>query len=160
MPHKHQIFISSQMKPNVLSGERRIVREVICKFNWLFVPWDWENDGPAGPKTPMAYCLQEVKQSYALVLIVGRGLTKHVRDEYELAVNMSQPTFVFFKKGYQRGKSLAFRKSLRPSWREFQNTSELETLFQLSLQDHIYTALREYRPATMTTMVKYHGYRL
>ncbi len=154
MNHRHQIFISSQLKPGTLNDERRSAYKVINKFNFIFVPWDWENDGPTGPKTPMEYCLIEVRRSYALVLIVGNTLTKHTRAEYNLAKKEGKHLFVFFKKGCQRGTTLSFRKRLKQSWLEFQNTSEFKSMLHKSLRDLLFMATEEYK-ATPSSEVAY-----
>lgn len=157
---KHQIFISSEMKRGTLDHERRAARKVILQFRHFFVPWDWENDGPAGPLTPIEYCLRAVRQSYALVLIVSRTLTKHTHQEYNVARKEGKHLFVFFKKGLQQREALLFRRSLTkprsPSWLVFQNASELESQLYLSLQEHVRIALNEFR-ATPSTKPKYKG---
>ncbi len=157
---KHQIFISSQMERGTLDDERHAARDVILQFDHVFVPWDWENDGPAGPLTPIEYCLRAVRQSYALVLIVSRTLTKHTHQEYNVARKEGKHLFVFFKKGLQRGEAFLFRRSLTkprsPSWLVFENASELESKLYLSLQKHVHIALSEYR-ATPSTKPSYKG---
>ncbi len=151
-----QIFISSQMNPSTLKNERRAARKVIFKLRPIFKPWDWENDGPAGPRTPMEYCLNEVRQSHALVLIVSSTLTDHTFKEYKVAKAKRKHLFIFFKKGRQRGESLLFRKRLEkrrsPSWVVFQNTSELETKLYLSLLNHAHSALDEYKAVPSTSL--------
>ncbi len=159
---KHQIFISSQMKRGTLIDERHVIRDVINRFDTLFEPWDWEHNGPAGPRTPMDYCLDQVRQSYALVLIVGRTLTDHTHREYRVAKVKKKHLFVFFKKGLQQREAFSFRKSLEkkhsPSWREYQNTPELESLFYASLQNHVRMALDEFKVSPATS-AKYKGIR-
>lgn len=145
MNNKYQIFISSQMSRKTLREERLSARRAINDSGFLFVPWDWENDGPAGSKPPMDYCLNEVSRSYGLVLIVSRTLTKHTHAEYKLAKNDGKQLFVFFKKRCQRGNSLSFRKSLKSSWRKFEEPSELESMLFKSLQDLAFKALGDYK---------------
>ncbi len=148
------------MNPGTLKNERRIVRKVINRFNISFEPWDWEHDGPAGPRTPMDYCLDQVKQSYALVLIVSRTLTDHTHREYKVAKIKKKHLFIFFKKGLQQREAFLFRKSLEkkhsPSWRAYRNIPELESLFYLSLQNHVHKALDEFKVAPATS-AKYKG---
>lgn len=158
MHHRHQIFISSQMKRGTLNDVRRSARKVINKFKYIFMPWDWEHDGTAGPQTPIDYCLNEVRRSHALVLIVSSTLTKHTHEEYKIAKNEGKNLFIFFKKGCQRGESLSFQKRLKPSWREFQNISEFETMLFNSLQELAYTAIGEYK-ATPSMGTAYKGTR-
>lgn len=162
MSQKHQIFISSQMKRGTLINERCVVRNVINRFGTLFEPWDWEHNGPAGPRTPMDYCLDQVRRSYALVLIVSRTLTDHTHREYRFAKVEKIHLFIFFKKGLQQKEAFLFKKSLEKkhslSWREYQNMPELESLFYTSLQNHVRTALDEYKVAPATSAkYKYKG---
>lgn len=105
----------------------------------------------------MEYCLNEVRRSYALVLILSSTLTDHTRQEYEFARAQDKPTFVFFKKGRQRGNSIAFRKNLRSSWRVFQNTTELESMLYKSLRNYVCDALREFKSTISTDIVEYQG---
>lgn len=162
MNDKHQIFISSQMKHGTLNNERRSARKVIIRLGILFKPWDWEHDGPAGPRTPMEYCLQEVRKSYGLVLIVSSTLTQHTHKEYSLAKKEGKHLFIFFKKGTQRKEALLFRKELEkhhsPSWLVFRNTSELESRLYLSLQKHAHAALEEFK-VFPSTKPQYTGVR-
>jgi hypothetical protein len=151
---RHQIFISSQMNRNTLRDERCSARKVINKFKFVFIPWDWEHDGPAGSKPPIDYCLNEVRRSYALVLIISRTLTKHTLAEYNLAKRDKKHLFIFFKKRRQQGKSLLFRKRLKPSWREFEKASEFESMLLKSLQDLAFKALGDYK-ATPSTSLAY-----
>lgn len=155
MSRKYQIFISSQMKRGTLNDERRVVRGVISRFGTLFEPWDWEHNGPAGTLPPMDYCLNEVRQSYALVLIVSSTLTNHTHREYKVAKVERIHLFIFFKKGMQRRKAFSLRKSLEkknsPSWREYQNASELESLFYEALQNHMRMALDGLKAVPATT---------
>lgn len=152
MNNRHQIFISSQMNRNTLRDERRSARNVIHKLKFVFNPWDWEHDGPAGSKPPMDYCLNEVRRSYALVVIISRTLTRHTHTEYKLAKKHGKHLFVFFKKGCQQGKSLLFRKRLKPSWREFEKASEFESMLFKSLQDLAFNALGDYKSIPSTGM--------
>jgi hypothetical protein len=148
------------MKLGTLKDERRVVRDVINRFGTLFEPWDWEHNGPAGTRPPMDYCLNEVRQSYAFVLIVSSTLTNHTHREYKVAKVEGKHLFIFFKKGMQRRKAFVFRKSLErkysPSWREYQNTSELESLFYASLQNHMRMALDGLK-AVPATSASYKG---
>ncbi len=154
MNNKYQIFISSQMSPNTLRNERRAARDIIQQFDFFFMPWDWENNGPAGSKTPMEYCLSEVRRSYGLVLIVSRTLTSHTRKEYRVAKDERKHLFVFFKKGCQQGAARLFKGRLKPSWREFRNTSEFESMLSNSLRELIRDALGDYK-ATPSTSLTY-----
>ncbi len=148
------------MKRGTLNNERLAARNVIFRFDSFFEPWDWEHNGPAGPRTPMDYCINEVRRSYALVLIVGAILTDHTHKEYKVARNQRKHLFIFFKKGRQRKMAFTFRKTLQkrssPSWREFQNASELESMLYLSLRNHVHIALSEFKAVPSTT-IKYKG---
>jgi len=150
---RHQVFISSQIKPDTLQDERAEVRKVIKKFPH-FRPWDWEENGRAGMDTPMEQCLEEVCRSRALVLIVSRTLTDHTRMEYEQAVSIGISRFIFFKQNRQQGASLEFRRSLSEagsrSWREFKNLAELKTRVFGSLQKHCYETELAFQPTIGT----------
>lgn len=149
---KHQIFISSKMHRGVLKKERCAVRQTINKFP-TFKPWDWDNEGPAGPRTPMAYCLEQVEKSYALVLLVGRTLTNHTKQEYDKAISVKIKPFVFFKQVSRDQAAQKFRADLTSSWLTFKNEAELKTMVRNSLNQHIYNALSSYAP-TIGTKVK------
>jgi hypothetical protein len=147
--HKHQVFISSQMRRGALNCERASVREVILKFPTL-KPWDWENEGPSGPSTPMDYCLREVERSYAFILVVGGTLTNHTHQEYKKAVETKKNPFVFFKQTSRDQSARDFKKSVKSSRPVFKNMSELKSIVLNSLNEHIYSALENYQPEIAT----------
>lgn len=95
---KLQVFLSSKMRRNVLRAERGAAQRAIESIE-LWRCWNWEHSATAGPYPPMDLCLDEVKKSDALVLVLGRDLTAHTRQEYELAANLSIRRYVFVKEG-------------------------------------------------------------
>ena len=150
-----QIFVSSQLRRRTLKEERELVRKVIEEKCPGFVSRAWEHDGPAGSQCPMDYCLTEVERSYGLVLIVSREFTQNTQAEFERAINKDIHVFPFFKKGCQRGASLAFRNSLHPapSYRVYRNLAELESHLIMSFEHLIKDACQKYKPKSINISI-------
>ena len=154
MIRQHQIFISSQVNRNTLCQERQAIREIIEDQFPHYSAWDWEHNGCAGEKTPMGQCLDEVRRSRALILIVSQTLTHNTRVEYEIATQMGIARYIFFRQGRQRGPAYEFRQSLSipgsPSWLTYQNLEELRSAVLRTLTSRCYEADLTYQSAIGT----------
>jgi hypothetical protein len=134
-----QVFLSSKMRRNVLHAERQAARKAILSFGGITRVWDWETCAHASNKPPLQVCLQAVRESHALVLILGRDLTYHTKREHGEAVKNRIPDFVFVKKS----RSLLNRDARRYlarrrcTYRPFGSTRELRTYIQSSLRKHV-----------------------
>lgn len=141
-----QVFLSSQMRRNVLSEERVVARRAI-EATEVSRCWSWEQYGVAGSFPPMDLCLDEVRRSDALVLILGRELTDNTRAEYELAEELGLPRAVFVKEGRQLKSAREFLKRIGSgvTYEWFQNPGELEAMVRRSLLMNMAHALRSQR---------------
>lgn len=92
----------------------------------------------------MDLCLDEVKKSDALVLILNRDLTNHTRQEYELAAELPIRRYVFVKEGGLLPHTRQFLEGIQSdiTYQRFGNVSELETMIKDSLK---MDAIRGYR---------------
>jgi len=135
-----QIFLSSKMRRNVLKSERHTARQAIKRLGFARV-WDWETWGHATNKPPIQVCLQAVRESHALVLILGRDLTDHTRREHREAVKHRIPDFIFVKESRsllnESARRYLDRQASRCTYRCFGSTTELRTYIQSSLQEHV-----------------------
>ncbi len=141
-----QVFLSSQMRRDVLSEERVVARRAI-EATEVSRCWSWEQYGVAGPFPPMDLCLDEVKRSDALVLVLGRELTDNTRAEYELAEELGLPRAVFVKDGRRSRSAREFLEHIRSgvTYEEFRNPGELEAMVRRSLLMNMARALRSQR---------------
>ncbi|MGF1472930.1 MAG: DUF4062 domain-containing protein [Rubrobacteraceae bacterium] len=145
---KLQIFLSSKMQRNVLQPERIVARKAIEAIE-IWTCWHWEEHATSGSFPPMDLCLDEVKRSDALVLILGRDLTENTRQEYEMAASLPIRRYVFVKSGNLQPHTRQFLKDIQSevTYQKFANVGELETMIKKSLQDDLvrgYRALRGY----------------
>jgi hypothetical protein len=129
-----KIFISSKMRRRVLEAERLIARDTIKDLNFAR-PWMWEEDAPAGPCCAMGLCLENVRTSDGLVLILGHDLTQNTRREYEEAEKNRVPVFMFVKEGRLKDETRKFVDEKRQlvTYRQFGNISELKSWITKSL---------------------------
>jgi hypothetical protein len=134
------------MRRNVLRAERQAARKAILGFGIARV-WDWETCAPASNKPPLQICLQAVRQSDALVLILGRDLTCHTRKEHREAVRHKIPDFIFVKKSpsllNENARRYLDSQRRRCTYRCFRSTIELRTWIRSSLQEHVIEVYRE-----------------
>lgn len=128
------MFLSSQMTHDILSEERAAARRAIeaTEVSWC---WSWEQHGTAGSFPPMDLCLDEVKRSHALVLLLGGELTENTRKEYDLATELGIPRAVFVKEGKLKKSAREFLKQVQSeiTYQPFNNTGELEAMVRKSL---------------------------
>ena len=134
-----QVFVSSKMHRNVLRKEREAARKAICALGFAQV-WDWETCGYAGPKPPMEICLKAVRNSQALVLILGRDLTKNTKKEHREALDQGIPDFIFVKSAPAKllppARKYLERQKKRCSYLCFSSPDELQSHIHLSLHNH------------------------
>jgi hypothetical protein len=97
-PRILQVFLSSKMNRSVLKEERVVARRAI-EATEVSRCWNWEQYATAGSFPPMDLCLDEVRRSDLLVLVLGRDLTNNTRQEYNLATKLGIPRIVFVKEG-------------------------------------------------------------
>jgi hypothetical protein len=134
-----QVFLSSKMRRNSLRVERQAARKAILSFGGITRVWDWETCAHASNKPPLRVCLQAVRESHALVLILGRDLTDHTKREHGEAVRNKIPDFIFVK----RSRSLLDRNARRyldrqrGTYRPFGSPRELRTYIRSSLREHV-----------------------
>ena len=140
---KLQIFLSSKMRRNVLQSERIIARKAI-EDTEVWACWHWEEYATSGSFPPMDLCLDEVKRSDALVLVLGRDLTENTRQEYEMAASLPIRRYVFVKSGGLLPHTRQFLRDIQSevTYQPFQNVGELETMLKKSLQNDL---IRGYR---------------
>lgn len=136
------------MRRNVLQSERIIARKAI-EATEVWKCWHWEDQATSGSFPPMDLCLDEVKRSDALVLILGRDLTENTRQEYETAASLLIPRYLFVKSGSLLPHTRQFLRDIQSqvTYQKFGNVGELETMIKRSLQDDLvrgYKALGGY----------------
>lgn len=141
-----QVFLSSQMRRDVLSEERVIARRAI-EATEVSRCWSWEQYGTAGSFPPMDLCLDEVRRSDAMVLVLARELTDNTRAEYELAEALGIPRIVFVKEGRMLKSASEFLKGIRATvtYEKFRGPGELEALVRRSLLMNMAHAFRAQR---------------
>lgn len=141
-----QVFLSSQMRHDVLSEERAAAQRAI-EATEVSRCWSWEQYGVAGPYPPMDLCLDAVKRSDALVLILGRELTDNTRAEYELAEELGLLRTVFVKEGrLSRGvREFLERIGSGITYERFRNPGELEAMVRRSLLMNMARAVMDQR---------------
>lgn len=138
-----QIFLSSKMRRNALQSERIVARKAV-ESTELWTCWNWEQHATAGPYPPMDLCLDEVKKSDALILLLSGDLTDNTRQEYELATALSLRRYVFVKSGTLQPHTRNFLNAIQSdiTYQKFGNVGELETMVKSSLQADL---IRGYR---------------
>ena len=129
-PEKLKVFVSSQMRGNVLTKERQTVAEAIQKTGFALA-WLWEDNACAGPYSAEAVCLGHARTSDGLVLILAKQLTPITQKEYEAADLTGVPCYIFLKQGARRDrKAEQFINNVRAKstiTANFRGLSELET---------------------------------
>jgi hypothetical protein len=125
-----RVFVSSQMRGNVLADERRAAADTI-NDSPIHHAWCWEDDAPAGAYHSEGECIWYAASSDGLVLLLGTQLTRVTRAEYEAARRNGADRFIFvrqddvlepatqtFVEGEQANRTVT---------RNFANLSELRT---------------------------------
>lgn len=138
-----QVFISSKMQRNVLQAEREAARSAVEGLG-IAKPWHWETCGCAAPYPPMMICLEAVRNSDALVLILGSDLTGPTRAEHELAVSLGIPDFMFLRQGRVKSATRDYVQShqARCSYMKFKTPQELQTMIESSLRRYLVDGFR------------------
>ena len=156
-----QVFVSSKMRRNVLKAERQAARDAI-KGLGIFEVWDWETCSHADCKPPIELCLEAVRNSSALVLILGRDLTPHTKKEHREAVKYKIPDFIFIKGNPKCLNSAARdyvdKQKKRSTYQNFSSLTELKTSIRVSLRNHIletYKAGWQFAIGTQLPKVEY-----
>jgi hypothetical protein len=139
-----RVFVSSQMRGQVLDAERRGAIEAIDSHP-DFRAWAWERDSAAGPYSSQKVCVRHAKTSDALVLLVGDNLTKVTAMEYRAARRAAVPSFVFLKEGSSRPEDVEkfiAREQKRGVTTNFANVAEMKTQILHALQTYTRTVYR------------------
>lgn len=89
----------------------------------------------AGAFPPLDLCLDGVRRSDALVLILGSDLTDPTRREFEVACEIGIPRLIFVKQGSRNKPAREFLESVAEThtYVKFRNSGELEA----QLEDHL-----------------------
>lgn len=155
-PEKLKVFVSSQMRGNVLNSERQAAAKAIEKTGFAFA-WLWENDACAGPYSSEAVCLGHARTSDGLVLILAKQLTPITQKEYETADVAGVPCYIFLKQGSRRDlKADRFIKNVRAKATttvNFKGLSELETQVTRALFRYAADSIRERKLETKITRI-------
>ena len=144
-----KVFVSSQMRGDVLLNERRTADRAIKKTGYA-TPWLWENDACAGPYSSEVICLGHARTSDGLVLILAQQLTPITQKEYEEADHAGAWCYVFLKQSAKRqNKTDRFVSRVRKKGNttvNFRNLSELESQITQALKKSV---VDSYRTAIM-----------
>jgi len=145
-PEKLKVFISSQMRDNVLNAERQTAAKAIDRTGFA-IAWLWENDACAGPYSAEAICLGHARTSDGLVLLLAEQLTPITQMEYEAASLAGVPCYIFLKQGAQHDRKVErFIKTVREKTAvtaKFQGLSELETQVTKAMFRYAVDSIRE-----------------
>ncbi len=127
-----------------MHAERQAVRRAIAPMRYVSC-WSWEDSAFPGSFPPMDLCLDEVRRSHVLVLVLGRGLTENTRREVEEALRLDLTCLVFVKEEKLGREARAFLKSIQGgvTYWKFKNAGELETLVVDALDRNMALALRQ-----------------
>jgi hypothetical protein len=139
-----QVFISSKMREDALKAERDAARKAIRGLGFASA-WDWESHGVAGPRRPMTVCLQAVRQSQAIVLLLGTDLTPNTKREHRLAVSLHIPDFIFAKEGERTPDADRYLNAnkRRATVSDFRTVEELRALVSVSIRNHFVRVCRD-----------------
>jgi hypothetical protein len=139
-----QVFLSSEMGAGSLDAERRAIRRAIEPMKYVSC-WSWEDSAFPGSFPPMDLCLDEVRRSHVLVLVVGYDLTGNTRREVEEALRLDLTCLVFVKEGELGEEAQGFLEGIQSNvtyW-YFRNAGELGTLVTDALDRNMALALRQ-----------------
>src|SRR5882672_343418 len=110
----YRVFISSIMNRDTeeLFAERESARAAVEHFAPITTPWAFESE-PASSKPLLSFYIDAVKTSDLFLLILGKHLTKPVKDEYDAARDYGKSLLVFCKTELSRDADVtALLKSL------------------------------------------------
>jgi hypothetical protein len=131
-----RVFVSSQMRDDVLLAERRAAADTI-NASPMHHAWCWEDDAPAGAYHSEQECLGYAGSSDGLVLLLGAELTRVTRAEYEVARKNGADRFILIRTGdVLEAATKSFVESEQKSrtvTRNFANISELQTTLTAAL---------------------------
>jgi len=138
-----QVFISSKMRRNALRAEREAARNAVKALGFADA-WDWETCGYADCRPPMQICLQAVRRSDVLVLLVGRDLTSHTKAEHREAIRCKKADFIFVKRCSLKPETRNYlhRQGKRCTYQVFRSPQELTSGIQLSIWNHLMAVYR------------------
>lgn len=143
-PEHLKIFISAQMRGEVLTAERKAAAGAVEAVSGHGA-WLWERDAHAGPYSSESVCLGHARTSDGLVLIISQTLTAITRQEYQEAKQNGAPCYIFLKGGYiqddHTSKFISNERSHAVT-RNFGNVSELQTQITDALIHHAVQASR------------------
>lgn len=129
-PDSLRVFVSSQMRGDVLKAERRATADTINKSP-MHHAWCWEDNAPAGAYHSKEECIGYARTSDGLVLLLGSELTPVTRDEYEVARTNGAQRFIFIRETDVLTDStkqfVEDEQARRTVTRKFGNLSELRT---------------------------------
>lgn len=152
-----QVFISSKMRKDALQAERNAAVQAARCYPGIIRPWHWEICGYAAPYPPMKICLEAVRNSDILILLLGYDLTDNTREEHRTAVRLKIPDFIFVKQGRLKKETrgyLALHQN-RATYMVFKSISELKTMVAKSLSEEIRRGYRNGRSPRLGTRVPY-----
>jgi hypothetical protein len=149
-----QVFISSKMRRNALRAEREAAVAAVNEYPGLKA-WHWETCGFAAPYPPMDICLQAVRESHMLVLLLSKDITDNTAQEHELAVSLRIPDLIFIKDGGLGKETRAYVAKRQAAFLTFHSTSELKTLVTRSLIKEITRGYLRGRELQIGTGVSY-----
>lgn len=125
-----RVFVSSQMRDNVLADERRAAADTI-NDSPMHHAWCWEDDAPAGAYHSEDECVGYAGSSDGLVLLLGSELTRVTRAEYETARRNGAERFIFLRQSDELDATaktfIEGEQRNRTVTRNFANLSELRT---------------------------------
>jgi hypothetical protein len=140
-----RVFVSSQMRDDVLAAERRATADTI-NASPIHHAWCWEDNAPAGAYHSEAECLGYAGTSDGLVLLLGPELTRVTRAEYEIARKNGADRFILIRKGdVLEAATQTFvetEQKNRTVTRNFANLSELRTTLTEALWNSAVRASR------------------
>ena len=125
-----QVFVSSQMREDVLKEERRTAAHTINESP-VHHAWCWEDNAPAGAYHSEAECTGYAASSDGIVLLLGAELTRVTKAEYEAARRNGADRYIFIRQSdTPDADTKAFietEQRSRTVTRQFANLSELRT---------------------------------
>jgi len=134
-----KVFVSSQMRDDVLAAERRVAIRAIDSQAY-YRAWAWERDAAAGPYSSEKVCVGHAASSDALVLLLADDLTNVTAKEYRAAKKASVPCFVLLKDGATRtevAEKFVIRERKSAVTANFANLAEVRTQIREALRNHV-----------------------
>jgi Domain of unknown function (DUF4062) len=140
----YRVFISSIMNPATedLTAERTAARVAIERFVPITVAWAFEAE-PASPKPLLDFYLGAAKTCDLFLLILGKHVTKPVRDEVQVACDYRKPMLVFCRDVASRqADARGLLRTLDLKYDAFMNAVELQEKVRLALGNHLLSLIR------------------